>query len=217
MRPLLIRQVARVSQSIANDPACISLGSRSSTWRPRISPPSMESQPIHGTQQLSGQTLNTAGVGIYIRLGQKTFHSLGAVGVSLTHKITVHQKLELQFHVCDGGKYPNIIHVSPNTPTPTQKQYVGIIPVFSSLLVGRPQPQFFLCADDGTVPMNLNNGSLVMDTGPKPMQHLADVNPVTHRVHMCEFELAELSVRWPEVEALEKAMVDKFVSEIRLN
>src|SRR5271157_6620936 len=54
MRPFLVRQVARVSQMIALVFRSVLVRPH---WRPRIGPPSMESQPIHATQQLSGRTL----------------------------------------------------------------------------------------------------------------------------------------------------------------
>src|SRR5208283_4248860 len=55
MRPFLVRQVARVSQMIALVFRSVLVRPH---WRPRIGPPSMESQPIHATQQLSGRTLS---------------------------------------------------------------------------------------------------------------------------------------------------------------
>ena len=57
MRPLLIRQVARVSQLIRLYFARFSLVH---IGGPPIRSAFLESQPIHGTQQLSGQTLRSA-------------------------------------------------------------------------------------------------------------------------------------------------------------
>src|SRR5271157_5184011 len=59
MRPLLIRQVARVSQMITLVFRSVLVRPHR---RPRISPPPMESQPIHETQQVSGRTLSALNI-----------------------------------------------------------------------------------------------------------------------------------------------------------